>query len=164
VGRIALLLTGLAVLAAAAWVAGHGVRAGREARGGSEVRGVDKREAPWLRVAQASTVVILFYLLVTCLWFQSWYTLWPLSLAVLLPEGPLATAAVLLTVTGIWKPIYFDLILNRGALPPRVQRELVLGPMVLGVDWLFAVVALARAGWHGWPHKKPAETLRAQWE
>ena len=49
-------------------------------------------------------MVLLFYLLAACLWFQGWYTLWPLSLAVLLPEGALLTSAVLLSIAGIWKP------------------------------------------------------------
>jgi hypothetical protein len=112
VGRLSLLLTGAAV-AVAAGAMWRGPASATTQRAAGE-------EVPWLRAARASTAVLLFYLLAACLWFQSWYTLWPLSLAVLLPDGPLATSAIVLSVAGIWKPIYFDFFLNRSVLPPRV--------------------------------------------
>jgi len=163
VGKLSLLLTGAAVGvgAAAMWhpPAAWGRTAARQPDGeAAEV------EAPWLRAARASTAVLLFYLLVACLWFQSWYTLWPLSLAVLLPDGALATSAVVLSVAGIWKPVYFDFFLNRSILPPRVRRETLLGPMVLGVNWLYAGVSVVRSGWRRWPLKRRANPMRVQWE
>jgi hypothetical protein len=103
-----------------------------------------------MRAARASTAVLLFYLLAACLWYQSWYTLWPLGLAVLLPDGPLVTSAIVLSAAGIWKPIYFDFFLDRSILPPRAQRETWLGPMVLGVNWLFAGTTVVRLGWRRW--------------
>jgi Glycosyltransferase family 87 len=154
VGQLSLLLTGAAVVVAARTV-WRGAPSATTRQGRPD-------EAPWLRAARASTAVLLFYLLATCLWFQSWYTLWPLSLAVLLPDGPLATAAILLSVAGIWKPIYFDFFLNRSILPPRVRREALLGPMVLGTNWLFAGLSVARSGWHRWPDKKRAKSMRVQ--
>jgi hypothetical protein len=89
-------------------------------------------------VIRASTVILLFYLIFTCLWFQGWYSIWPLALAALLPNGPLAQTAVLLSYTGLWKTVFFDFFLYRGGLiPPRLWRETVLGPATLGLVWLY---------------------------
>ena len=74
VGQLSLLLTCAAVVVAARTV-WRGAPSATTRQGRPD-------EAPWLRAARASTAVLLFYLLATCLWFQSWYTLWPLSLAV----------------------------------------------------------------------------------
>ena len=152
VGRLSLLLT-IAAMAIGAWA----VWKNRAPEGA-------KSEAAWLRAIQASTAVLLFYLLAACLWFESWYTLWPLSLAVLLPEGALATSAIVLSAAGIWKPIFFDFFLNRSILPPRAQREMLLGPMVLGVNWLFAGQATGRWLWHRRPLMWTAEPVRTKRE
>jgi hypothetical protein len=159
-GRLSLLLTGAAVVAAAASMWRGQPRATTRAM----TRQMGPAEAPWARAARASTAVLLFYLLATCLWFESWYTLWPLSLAVLLPAGPLATSAILLTVAGIWKPIYFDFFLNRSVLPPRVKRETWLGPMVLGANWLFAGATALWSTWRRRPRKRRPKPFRVQWD
>ncbi|MGH2521846.1 MAG: glycosyltransferase 87 family protein [Anaerolineales bacterium] len=89
-------------------------------------------------VIRASTVILLFYLIFTCLWFQGWYSLWPLALAALLPEGALAQTAVLLSYTALWKTIFFDFFLYRGGpIPPRLWRETLLGPATLGLVWSY---------------------------
>jgi len=124
VSRAALGLTGL-VAAAAAWRTWV--------------------EEDWLSPLRASTFVLLFYLLFTCLWFQSWYTLWPLALAALLPEGETSRIAVLLSYAALWKAIVFDFFLYRGGpLPPRAWRETLLGPITLGLAWFYGVYALIR--------------------
>lgn len=123
VGRAALALTGLVVAAALwrTWV-----------------------EKDWLSPIRASTFVLLFYLLFTCLWFQSWYTLWPLALAAILPEGETSRIAVLLSYSALWKTIIFDYFIYRGGpLPPRIWRETWLGPATLGVTWLYGAYAFA---------------------
>jgi hypothetical protein len=87
----------------------------------------------------------LFYLLFTCLWFQSWYTLWPLALAAILPEGEMGRIAVLLSYSALWKTIIFDYFIYRGGpLPPRLWRETWLGPATLGVTWSYGAYAFAR--------------------
>jgi len=131
VGRVTLWLTAAAVAATVIFV-------------WRRTRRLSAADAPWLPVAQAGTAFLLFYLLVAVLWFQGWYALWPLSLAVLLPEGGLLTSALVLSVAGIWKPLYLDDLLNRTRLTPRLVQEAWLGPMVLGANWLLAVVTLGR--------------------
>jgi hypothetical protein len=96
-------------------------------------------------IIHASTSLLLFYLLVACLWFQTWYALWPLALAALLPEGALSRTAVLLSYAAPWKTIIFDFFLYQGGpLPPRTWRETWLGPVTFGLVWLYAAYALLR--------------------
>jgi hypothetical protein len=100
------------------------------------------RNPTWPVMVRAFTRVVLFYLLVTCLWFQAWYAVWPLALAALLPEGKLARLVVLLSYSAIWKTIVFDFVLYRGGpLPPRLWREAWLGPITLGLSWLYALLS-----------------------
>jgi len=100
------------------------------------------RENDWLAPIRASAFILLFYLLFTCLWFQPWYVIWPLALAAILPEGAAGRIAVLLSYAAVWKPIVFnDIIVREGSLPPRVWRETLLGPILLGLVWLYAAYA-----------------------
>ncbi len=96
---------------------------------------------------RAATHVLLFYLLFACLWFQPWYTIWPLALAALLPEGAVARTVVLLSYAAAWKTIVFDFFLYQGGpLPPLAWRESLLGPATLGVVWLYVGYRLVRPG------------------
>lgn len=142
VREVALSLTALAVVAAMwrTWVETP-PSSGRRFSDRERTReGVN-----WLAPIRASTFVLLFYLLFTCLWFQSWYTIWPLALAALLPEGETGRIAVLLSYAALWKTAIFDFFLYTGGpLPPRVWRETVLGPSTLGVIWLYGLYAASR--------------------
>src|SRR5579859_5006790 len=92
----------------------------------------------WLTPIRAWTHILLFYLLFACLWFQPWYTLWPLALAAILPEGAVARTVVLLSYAAAWKTIVFDdFVYTGGPLPPKAWRETLLGPTTLGVAWFY---------------------------
>ncbi len=107
------------------------------------------RDPRWLTHVLASTRVLLFYLLFTCLWFQPWYALWPLALAALLPEGALGRTVVLLSYAAAWKTIYFDYFIYRGGpLPPLAWRETLLAPATLGLTWLYLGLRMLRGAWH----------------
>jgi hypothetical protein len=99
----------------------------------------------WLRPVRAVAGVLLFYLLITCLWFQAWYAVWPVALAALLPEGALARLIVLLSYSALWKSVVFNVWLYPGGpLPPRTWRETWLGPATLGLAWAYGAYALVR--------------------
>jgi hypothetical protein len=91
---------------------------------------------------------LMFYLLFTCLWFQPWYVIWPLSLAAILPEGALARLIVMLSGVASYKTILFNLLLPLdGSLPPKSWRESILGPAILGIGWAYVTYLGARQLW-----------------
>ena len=93
---------------------------------------------------RAATWTLLFYLIFACDWFQPWYSLWPLALAALLPEGTLTWTAMLLAYLSLWKmPIFnFFLFPSSRHIPPANVRETLLGPLTLGLVWLYLAVRL----------------------
>ncbi|MFW9894124.1 MAG: hypothetical protein ACFFFO_18110 [Candidatus Thorarchaeota archaeon] len=103
------------------------------------------RNRTWLALPQATFNILLFYLLLTCLWFQTWYAVWPLAIAALLPPGHGARLGVLFGYAALSKPLIFGpLWLWIRPLPPRIWRETRLGPAVMALPWLYVLFAL----WH----------------
>jgi hypothetical protein len=103
------------------------------------------RERAWLEPLRASTLLLLFYLLVVCLWFQPWYALWPVALAALLPEGSVVFLALLLSYAAGWKSTYLDFFINPyGRSVPAARVEQLLAPAVLGVVWVYALLVVMR--------------------
>jgi alpha-1,6-mannosyltransferase len=62
------------------------------------------RKPDWESYAKSATIILLFYVLVTCTWYQNWYLLWPLTTAVFLSGGAVMQMAILFSVTGLIKP------------------------------------------------------------
>ena len=103
------------------------------------------RDTSWLTFPRAAFAILVFYLLLTCLWFQNWYAVWPLALAALLPPGFEVRLAVLLGYAGLAKPLIFEpLWLWQRPLPPKAWRELRLGPAMLALPWVYALYAWAK--------------------
>jgi rSAM/selenodomain-associated transferase 1 len=103
------------------------------------------RNRTWQAFPQAAFFILMFYLLVTCLWFQSWYAVWPLGIAAVLPPGHAARLGALFGFAVLSKPVLFGPhLLWRRPLPPALWRELRLGPSVLALPWLYALFAI----WH----------------
>ncbi len=101
------------------------------------------RNRSWLSFTQAAFNILMFYLLVTCLWFQSWYALWPLGLAAILPPGHAARLAALFGYAVTVTPFVFDpSLLWIKPLPPKAWRELRLAPTALIIPWLYTLFAL----------------------
>jgi hypothetical protein len=91
----------------------------------------------------AAFAILTFYLLLTCLWFQQWYAVWPLGLIPLLPTGYLAGSGVFFGFAVMLKPLVFEpLWLWPYPQPDRSWLELRLGPAVLGLPWLATLAAL----------------------
>jgi rSAM/selenodomain-associated transferase 1 len=100
------------------------------------------RDRTWLGFPRAAFNILMFYLLLTCLWFQSWYAIWPLGIAALLPPGHAARLAALFGFAVLSKPLIFaPLWLWNRPLSPQTWRELRLGPAVLALPWLYALFA-----------------------
>jgi hypothetical protein len=105
-------------------------------------------EAAWLRFTRAGVNIFLFYILVTCLWFQNWYLLWPISLAVLLPGGPAQVFTLAAGFVALTKPlIVAPYLLWRLPLPVEGWREWRLTLGVLAPIWLAGLLLLWRRRW-----------------
>lgn len=129
--RTTALLGGVAALLTALFAIGQGLRAWRD--------------RSWRSLPRAAFEIALFYLLFTCLWFQEWYTIWPVALAALLPVEQAVALAVMLNYVGLTKPLVFGpLWLWRRPLPPLTWREVRLGPAVLAVPWLSTLARLVQ--------------------
>jgi hypothetical protein len=101
------------------------------------------RDHSWLSFSRSAVTTLLFYLLLTCSWFQQWYVTWPLALAVLLPPGPyLYLTLVLGGYTLLSKHIIFGPLIFRLHPFPREWREIWFPPTVLGLPWLYAFFLL----------------------
>ena len=101
------------------------------------------RDPSWGSFVQAAFAILMFYLLLTCLWFQQWYAVWPLGLVPLLPAGHMAWLGVTFGFAVLSKPLIFEpLWLWTHPRPDRSWLELRLGPAVLALPWVLTLVAL----------------------
>ena len=104
------------------------------------------RDRSWGSFARTGVYTLTFYLLVTCPWFQTWYAIWPLGLAVLLAGEPAARLAQVLAFGTLAKPLVFGpMYLWIVPFPPAAWRELRLGPSVMMVPWLYALYLIGRS-------------------
>jgi hypothetical protein len=116
------------------------------------------RDPSWRSFVQAAFAVLMFYLLFTCLWFQQWYSVWPLGLIPLLPTGHLVWLGVSFGFAVLSKPLVLEpLWLWTHPSPDRSWLELRLGPAVLALPWLLTLVAV----WVGW-RTRPPRTLSSR--
>jgi len=103
------------------------------------------RDRTWLGFPRAVFYILMFYLLLTCLWFQSWYAVWPLGIAALLPPGHAARLGALFGMAVLAKPLIFGpLWLWIRPLPSELWRETRLSPAVLALPWLYTLFVI----WH----------------
>ena len=101
------------------------------------------REPSWLGFSHAALNILLFYLLLTCAWFQQWYAVWPLAIAALLPPGPVVYLSMVLGGYALLsKQILFGPLIYRLHPFPGELREVWFGPTVLGIPWLYAFFML----------------------
>jgi hypothetical protein len=97
----------------------------------------------WLSYPKAALTTLLFYLLVTCLWFQQWYMVWPIGLAALLPMGGLAFLTLMTSFTVMTKVLIAAPPLLWARPLPRAQyRELWLSLEVMILPWLVSILLL----------------------
>ncbi|HEX9840001.1 MAG TPA: hypothetical protein VGA72_11665 [Anaerolineales bacterium] len=90
--------------------------------------------------------ILAFYLLVTCLWFQQWYSIWLICLAPLLSPQSRNLALVF----GFWV-VSKQLVFGPEYVPTMffkpetaIRLEPLLTSTVLGVPWLYAMWILIR--------------------
>jgi hypothetical protein len=103
------------------------------------------RREDWRFPQRAALLILLFYLMVVCAWFQAWYVQWALVLAAIAVDSNLSRLTMLLTYSVMWKSIFIDYSLYSGYwIAARDQRELATIVATFGVVWVYALYLLAR--------------------
>lgn len=99
------------------------------------------------RYAGVALSILLFYLLVTVAWFQTWYVVWLIPLAALVPDGFVTRGVLVFCGAALWKMPLYDFVLFRDAPPepPSLGREVVLTLGVLAAPWLYFVNGVWRS-------------------
>ncbi len=101
------------------------------------------RDRSSLSFIRSAFYILMFYLLIGCLWFQQWYALWPLGFAALLSPGHSARLGALFSYNAQTKVLIFaPFFLWVTPLPPLSLRETWLGPLVMSLAWGYAACAL----------------------
>jgi hypothetical protein len=103
------------------------------------------RDRSWMNYPKAALGTLLFYLFVTCLWFQQWYMVWVIGLASLLPMSGLSFLALMASFSVMTKVLISAPPLLWARPLPRAQyRELWLSLEVMILPWLVSILLLAR--------------------
>jgi ribosomal protein S18 acetylase RimI-like enzyme len=113
------------------------------------------RKPDWESFAKSATLILFFYVLVTCTWYQNWYLLWPLTTAVFLPGGLVMQTAVLFSVTGLAKPFIAMPMFTWLAKPGSpVLQENNLTLVTQFFPWSISLYLLVKSG---------IEQIRVHW-
>jgi hypothetical protein len=103
-----------------------------------------KVQLPSFDFPQTAFSILAFYLMVTCLWFQQWYSLWLIGLAPLLSERSRRLALLF----GFWvlskQFVFGPLIVPVMSHQPKTEiwLEPLLTLSILGVPWLYTLFNL----------------------
>jgi hypothetical protein len=98
------------------------------------------RDKSWLSFTRATFITMMFYLLVTCAWFQAWYSIWPVGLAAIMEPDLTAGLGIFFGYAALTKPMLFApwvFWFNPDA--SGEWRELRLGPAVMSTAWLYVI-------------------------
>ena len=103
------------------------------------------RDRSWLGYPKAALGILLFYLFLTCLWFQQWYMVWVVGLAAILPLSGLSFLVFMSSFTVMTKVLISAPILLWARPLPRAQiRELWLSLEVMAMPWIVSIILLVR--------------------
>lgn len=105
------------------------------------------RDDSWDRFPKAASLVLAFYLLVTVLWFQAWYTLWLVALAPLVIGTYTRWLAILFSFSAL---ICKELIMGPimywpGRHPPQPWFDIWFAVGVMALPWLYSLYSLWRS-------------------
>ncbi|HVO42548.1 MAG TPA: helix-turn-helix transcriptional regulator [Aggregatilineales bacterium] len=84
--------------------------------------------------------VLLFYLLVACIWFQAWYVLWVLPLAAVLDNSPMRRLILLFSYLVTWQSFLYNYVTLRPPVSnwaPLPWRDLIPVGVVMGTAWAY---------------------------
>jgi alpha-1,6-mannosyltransferase len=88
--------------------------------------------------AQILLRVLLFYLLVSAIWFQHWYLAWIIPLAALLDDTPARRLVFWFSYLVTWQPLLYNYVtLRYDGWMPLPWRDLIPVSVFMGGAWLF---------------------------
>lgn len=98
-----------------------------------------RQDHSWLNFPRLAFDILMFYLLLTCLWFQQWYALWLIALAAILSPGHRARLGALFSLLVLNKQFVLGPYLLRQRPPiPQPWLEILFAAGLLLVPWLYA--------------------------
>jgi len=105
----------------------------------------NRREDSWLGFPRTAFDILLFYLLLACLWFQQWYAIWLIGLAAVLSPGHRARLGALFSLLVLSKQFVIGPYLLRQR-PPISQPwlEIFFAAGLLLVPCLYAAYLALR--------------------
>ena len=91
----------------------------------------------WRGFVLSAFYTLMFYLMVTVLWFMPWYSLWPLGLAPMLPSGRYVRLAQVFAFATVLQPIVVAPWLLWGSPLPIVWQQLGLTSSTYCLPWAY---------------------------
>src|SRR5260221_11323946 len=86
-----------------------------------------------LHTARILTQTLLFYLLAATIWFQPWYVVWVLPVAVLLDDSPARRLTLWFSYLVTWQPLLYNYVtLRYNGWMPLPWRDLIPVSVVMG--------------------------------
>jgi hypothetical protein len=108
-------------------------------------------EADPVYVARITATVLLFYLTVACIWFQSWYVLWLLPLVALLDDTPLRRVIILFSYLVTWQSFLYNYVTLRigtgQPFAPIPYRDLIIVAVVQLPIWGYVIYYWLSTRW-----------------
>ncbi len=92
------------------------------------------------RAIRAIIAVLLFYLLVSIVWFQNWYVVWVVALAALLDNTPMRRFVLFFSYIVTWQSfLYYYVTLRYDGWSPLPWRDLIPVAVFIGLPWAYVI-------------------------
>jgi hypothetical protein len=103
----------------------------------SELETLLRRREP-IQPIRTATTILMFYLLVSCIWFQAWYVVWVVGLVALLDNTPLRRLVLLFSYFVTWESLLYNYVtLRPGDWMPIPWRDLIPVAAFMGPAWTY---------------------------
>jgi DNA-binding XRE family transcriptional regulator len=110
-----------------------------------------RRQREPIQPIRTAALILVFYLLVSCIWFQAWYVVWVVGLVALLDNTPLRRLVLIFSYFVTWESLLYNYVtLRPGGWMPIPWRDLIpvaaiMGPAWAYVGWFWVSTWLRRA-------------------
>ena len=92
-----------------------------------------------LQPIRVLVLLLLFYLLIVVSWFQPWYIVWVLPIALILADTPLRRVTILFSYLVTWQSLIYNYVTVRyNGFAPLPWRDLIPVAVVIGGPVLYS--------------------------